>query len=237
MVTKKITSLQHSLVKHWIQLREERSYREETQRVLVSGEKIVRELQPKVLITSGPTFIQADEHYLVSTPILKKITGLAHPDGFAAEVSLPIPQDLGAKKFLVILDQIGDPGNLGTLLRTALALGWEGVILTPGTVDLFNDKALRSAKGATFHIPYARLTIEEVSQLKMHFFTADLNGKSLQSAIFKPPLALILSNEAHGPREWSEKIGEKITIAMSKPVESLNVAASGAILLYEMRSK
>lgn len=235
MVTKKITSLQHSLVKHWTDLRERRSYREETQRVLVSGEKMARELQPKVLITLEPTLVAADEHYLVTETILKKITGLENPDGFAAEVPLPPPQDLKSKKFLVILDQLGDPGNLGTLLRTALALRWEGVILTPGTVDLFNDKALRAAKGATFSLPYARLTIEEIAQLKTHFYTADLHGTALPHAVFKPPLALILSHEGRGPGSWSSSFAQKITIPMSDQVESLNVAASGAILLYAMR--
>jgi RNA methyltransferase, TrmH family len=235
MVTKKITSLQHSLVKHWIALREKRSYREETQRVLISGEKMVRELQTKVIISLEPNSLAADERYLVTESVLKKITGLEHPDGFAAEVSLPAPQNLDSKKFLVILDQIADPGNLGTLLRTALALGWEGVILTPGTVDLFNDKALRAAKGATFSLPYARLTTEEISKLNRHFFTADLEGKALPAATFKPPVALILSNEGRGPGSWSSSIAQKITIPMRAQVESLNVAVSGAILLYAMR--
>ncbi|HSX11062.1 MAG TPA: RNA methyltransferase [Chlamydiales bacterium] len=237
MVTKKITSLQHPLVKHWVELRENRSYREEAQRVLVSGEKMARELRPKVLISLEATSIVAEDHYLVTEAILKKITGLEHPDGFAAEIALPPPQDLTSKKYLVILDQIADPGNLGTLLRTALALQWEGVIVTPGTVDLFNDKALRAAKGATFRLPYARLTTDEIAQLKVHFFTADLEGKALPNAQFKPPMALILSHEGRGPGSWSSTIAQKITIPMGEEVESLNVASSGAILLYAMRSK
>jgi TrmH family RNA methyltransferase len=235
MVTKKITSLQHPLVKHWVELREKRSYREEAQRVLVSGEKMATELPIRVLITLEPTSIPAPEHYLVTEAILKKITGLENPDGFAAEVSLPTPQDLSSKKFLIILDRIADPGNLGTLLRTALALGWEGAILTPGTVDLFNDKALRAAKGATFHLPYARIPTEEIIRLKTHFFTADLEGKPLHKAIFHPPLALILSHEGQGPSLWSSSLAQKITIPMNTHVESLNVASSGAILLYTMR--
>lgn len=235
MVTKKITSLQHPLVKHWTQLRQDRAYREETQRVLVSGEKMARELPVKVLIALEPSSIPAKEIYLVSEAILKKITGLSQPDGFVAELDLPPPQDLRGKKFLLILDQIADPGNLGTLLRTALALKWEGVIVTPGTVDLFNDKALRAAKGATFHLPYACLSLQEISQMPLHFYLADLEGKPLENATFKAPLALILSSEARGPNAWPK--GEKITIPMNKMVESLNVATSGAILLYAMRSQ
>ena len=232
MVAKKITSLQHPNVSRWVQLRLDRAYREEAQRVLIAGEKMVGELPLEVLITVEPSDIAAEEKYLVSEAILKKITGLNQPDGFAAEVRLPPPQDLCSKKFLVILDQIGDPGNLGTVLRTALALGWEGVIATPGTVDLFNDKALRAGKGAQFHLPYARMAMEEIQQLKLHFYMADVQGELLSKTAFQPPLALILSSEAHGPRA---DFGRKITIPMSKSVESLNVAASGAILLYAMR--
>jgi len=236
MVPKMITSLQHPLVKHWVELRTERAYREETQRVLVVGEKMSRELSVEILISLEPSFHpQAKENYVVSEPILKKITNLNEPDGFAAELSMPKPQDLSHKKFLVILDEIADPGNLGTLLRTALALDWEGVIFTPGTVDLFNDKALRAGKGAQFHLPYARLTPEEIGEMKVHFYTADLEGEPIETAHFNSPLALILSSEGHGAGTWSEGKANKITIPMSGKVESLNVAASGAILLYTMR--
>lgn len=236
MVPKKITSLQHPLIHHWVRLRTERAYREENQRLLVVGEKMSRELPIETLIALElSSEIHAKETYLVTEPILKKITGLNQPDGFAAETLLPSPQDLKAKKFVLILDQIADPGNLGTLLRTALGLNWEGVILTPGTVDLFNDKALRAAKGAHFHLPYARMTLEEIVQLDLHFYVADLEGTPLETAHFQMPMALILSSEGHGARNWRNF--KKITIPMNGTTESLNVAASGAILLYTMRSK
>lgn len=234
MVPKKITSLQHSLVKHWAQLRENRSYREETQRVLIAGEKMVRELPIDILITSQPNSgIRSTQEYLVSDSILKKITGIATE--FAAEIALPAPENVTQKKFLLILDQIADPGNLGTLLRTALALKWEGVVLTPGSVDLFNDKALRAAKGATFYLPYCYMNPEEISKMRTHFYTADLTGTPLPSARFETPMALILSHEGKGPKGWSKQIAQTITIPMGDQVESLNVATSGAILLYAMR--
>lgn len=233
--TKKITSNHHPLVKHWLELRTNRAYREEKGRVLVSGKKMVEELSVTTLISLEPSEIPAQEKYEVTEAILKKITGLQTPDGFAAEVCLPPPQNLNQKSHLLILDQIADPGNLGTLLRSALAFGWEGVILTPGTVDLFNDKALRAAKGATFFLPYARMSVEEIAQLKLHFYTADVEGESIEKASFQKPLALILSSEGHGPAFWAEKGGKKITIPMNEKVESLNVATSGAILLYRMK--
>ncbi len=251
MLTKTITSLQHPIVKHWYLLRTERPYREDAQRLLLVGEKMIREISKEIPLLSLATLrpesgIPAEEKYLVSESILKKITGLEHPDGFAAEVLLPPPQDLFSKNFLVILDQISDPGNLGTLLRTALALNWEGAILTvPGTVDLFNDKALRAGKGAPFRLPYARLSTEEISRWIIDknalAYTADIHGEPLDTAAAASspsrPLALILSNEAQGPGLWTETITQKVTIPMAPHVESLNVAASGAILLYAMRPR
>jgi TrmH family RNA methyltransferase len=236
MAVKKIESLQHPLVKHLSALRTDRQVREEAGHVLVFGEKMCRELPIDTLLTLHRSDIPAKEKYLVTEPILKKISGLAQPDGFAALVKMPKPQNLAGKSYLLILDGISDPGNLGTLLRTALALGWEGVILTPDTVDLFNDKAIRAAKGATFHLPYARMDREELIDLKFHFYTADLEGEALDAANFTPPMALILSNEARGPSPWAKKY-QRVTIPMNPAVESMNVAVSGAILLYAMRPK
>jgi TrmH family RNA methyltransferase len=246
MLTKKILSLQHPLIKHWVQLRLERPYREEKKRVLLMGEKTIRDLCKNIFIHTLITVdlntdIPAEERILVSESMLKKITGLEMPDGFAAETTLPESQNLSEKKYLLILDRIADPGNLGTLLRTAAALGWEGVIFTPGTVDPFNDKALRASKGAPFLLPYSRLGIEKITSLlrekKFASYLADIKGKPFAQVSYTPPLALILSSEAKGPSCWREKHLTRITIPMEPHIESLNVASSGAILLYAMRHK
>src|SRR5690606_36001625 len=90
MVSKKITSLQHPLVKHWFELRTQRRYRQETQRLLVAGKKMVEELSLEVLISLDECeSISCKEKIIVTEPILKKITGLEAPDGFAAEMSMP----------------------------------------------------------------------------------------------------------------------------------------------------
>lgn len=234
MQAKVISSLHHPLIARWVQLRTKREAREEAGRVLISGQRMVHELALEVLITTEPSHLEAKEKYLVTDAILKKITGLNEPDGFAAEVALPQPQDVKHGSHLLVLDQIADPGNCGTLLRSALALGWDGVIVTPGTVDLFNDKALRAGKGAQFHLPFARMEWPEIAKLPHMFYTADLEGKPLGSVRPSTPLALILSSESHGPTQIR---GEKITIPMNGKTESLNVASSGAILLYTMRPK
>ncbi|MBI5273372.1 MAG: RNA methyltransferase [Chlamydiia bacterium] len=244
MLAKRVNSLQHPKVLHWVKLHKERTYRIEHDSVLISGEKLIREmalLYPlKALITLSETpEIEARERFLVNAAILKKITSLQTPDGFAAEIALPSPSDLFSLQKLLILDKIADPGNLGTLLRTAHALGWDGVAATPGTVDFFNDKALRAAKGATFKIPLAYATPETLctwsKQKKIPCFIADTEGSPLSTVSIPAISALILSNESEGPSEWTKAIGKKISIPMANDAESLNVASAGAILLYTMR--
>jgi TrmH family RNA methyltransferase len=234
-----ITSLRHPLVQELIELRTEKTARLASNSVLLIGEKMVFELSTKVdlkmLITVEPLpQIKAQKYFLVTPEILKKITNLPAPDGYAAVAPLPAPQSLLKRGRLLILDGLSDPGNLGTLLRTALALDWDGVCFTPGTVDPFNDKALRASKGALFSLPFSE---QAVDPLPAHIYLADLEGTPLSEAHIQRPLALILSNEGSGPSSWAKKIGQRICIPMHNGVDSLNVAASGAIFLYLLKNK
>ena len=140
----------------------------------------------------------------------------------------------------MILDRLQDPGNLGTLLRTALAFGWEGVAAIPGTVDFFNDKALRAAQGAAFFLPYSWMEPEQIAdwakKKKAEIWIADAKGKQFSGISFRPPLALVLGSEGRGPGAWFRDFGRLLSIPLQNNVESLNVAAAGAILLYALRN-
>jgi TrmH family RNA methyltransferase len=117
-----------------------------------------------------------------------------------------------------------------------LALGWDGVLLTPDTVDPFNDKALRASKGALFSMPFVwgdGMSFLQESGLQAYL--ADLEGIDLADVQVDGSFALILSNEGRGPSAWAEMQAQKVSIPMLRGVESLNVAASGAIFLYVMR--
>lgn len=240
MITE-ISSLQHPLVKKWVKLRSEKEEREEEQSVLLTGEKMVADLSKKLvyrvlIFTEDRPDIRAEMRVKVSQEVLRKITGVASPDGIAAVAHMPKPASLLGERIL-ILDRLADPGNLGTLLRSALALGWDGVLFTPNTVDPFNDKALRASKGALFSLPYDWGDGEAfVKKSGRHVYLADLEGIPLAEAKVQVPLALILSHEGSGPAAWAEKCAKKITIPMGCDVESLNVASSGAIFLYAMRA-
>jgi TrmH family RNA methyltransferase len=244
MITKRITSLQHPLVKHCVKLRKERAYREEEQSALVTGIKLIQEIRAttpiKTLITTeDPPPFPAEEVALVTPEILKKITALANPEPLAALVELPKQADLSGKSFLIALDGVSDPGNLGTLLRTALALGWEGAFIAPNSTDPFNEKALRAAKGATFRLPLCTGTWEDLDALiadsKLSVYVADMHGKPFKSQEMRPPLLLVLGNESRGATSLAKKRYTPICIPMSGDMESLNVAIAGGILMHKMR--
>ncbi len=245
MAAKEISSLQHPLVKQAFRLRTEKKAREKERLVLVSGKKMISDLATFYPIytlfftKTPPSRLRAREVLRVSPELLKKISGLEEKDGYAAIVPMPEPQALMEKTHILILDQVSDPGNLGTLWRSALALGWGGVWLTPGTVDPFNDKALRAAKGTTFRLPYEKADPAKIAEWLQKqggsLFTADLEGEPLSTCSIQSPLALLLGNEGKGPSDWSSSLARKVTIPMQNEVESLNVSSAGSILLYTMR--
>ena len=244
-----ISSLQHPLVKHLTKLRKEKIYRNECKSLCIIGEKILAELPSSVpikqlLITSQvklPKSIHSDSIYVVTEEILKKITGLAQPEPFVAEVAMPKPGHLEGKNWILCLNGISDPGNLGTLLRTALALGWEGIFLTEPCVDPFNDKALRAAKGATFQLPIQQGSLDELLELQKrgHWYVwiADMEGTALEKASIHLPTLLILGSESHGASPRLKALFPSVTIPMSGKMQSLNVAMAGAILMFELKAK
>lgn len=242
MISREITSLQHPIVKRFVKLREDKSLRQEEQSVLISGVKLISEISqhtPLKRLICAHSFpdLHAQEIYHATPEILKKITGVQNPEGIAAEVALPAPADLKNSTRLLILDKLSDPGNVGTLLRTALALGWDGAFLTLGTADPFNEKAIRAAKGATFRLPLKTGSWEALNPLlsERRTFVADLQGEPPPSCPHSQPIALILGNESHGPSIHAK--GSLISIPMTPLMESLNVASAGAILMHSLTTQ
>jgi RNA methyltransferase, TrmH family len=245
---KHVLSLQHPLVKHLVKLRKNSNYRHEHQTVVIEGTKLVNEIcrliKPKMLVVCDQSHIpknwEAENVILVSEEIFKKISGLKAPEGILAEISLPKTDSLQNKRYVIALDGINDPGNMGALLRTALALGWEGAFILEDSCDPYNEKAIRSARGATFHLPMASGTWNDlqiiIDKNQLYPLAADINGKTLSEETFKKNILLVLGNEARGLSIKAQSLCEKITIPMSPCVESLNVAVAGGILMYTLRA-
>lgn len=241
-----INSSQHPLVKRLVKLREDRDFRHSSQHVVVCGMNLIEELAPRVRFRSvlledefHPGFeLNAESIYRVPAPVIKKASGLVHPEPIVAEIDMPKAKDLDAANFLLILDGVSDPGNLGTLIRSACALAWDGVFLTPGSADLFNDKAIRAAKGATFTLPFKVGSYEELHALlkrrDMQLFAADARGNPVAGG-FSAPLALALGNESRGLSPQLKEMAKMLAVPMSNEMDSLNVASAGAILMYAMK--
>ena len=243
--TKEIKSLQHPSVKHLVKLRKEKGYRTDCQSLLIEGKKMVFEcpIPLKTLIIRGgtpiPEPLKAETILLVTQEILEKISGTKTPEPYLAEILFPTSSSLKGKTKLLALDGVSDPGNVGTLIRTALAFGFEGVFLTSGSADPFNDKALRASKGAALHLLIQMGTEEELLTLidenQLTPYVTDSKGKMVPT--FTSPLILILGSEAHGPSATLKNRGTLISIPMNDQTESLNVAVAGGILMNKIQER
>ena len=166
------------------------------------------------------------------------------PQGVAALIVPPVPtlEDvLAGTPLILIAAGLQDPGNLGTLVRSAEAFGATGMLTTPGTVSAWNQKALRASVGSVFRVPVVTITLEDVAALKelgvrllAAVGTDDFGTKSAQDVDFTGACAVMIGNEGVGlAAEWMELADARITIPCPGAVESLNAAVAGSLLLYE----
>ncbi len=142
---------------------------------------------------------------------------------------------------LLVLDGVQDPGNVGTILRTAAALGALATLALPGTVDLWNPKVIRSSMGAQFHHPALHVTPEELSQFlaasRIELWAAESGGTPLLADSAPPRVALALGNEGAGLSQFVRGLSARtVSLPTGEKVESLNVAVAAGILLYELRA-
>jgi TrmH family RNA methyltransferase len=173
----------------------------------------------------------------VSASVMGSISETETPQGILAvlnDFQLPIPATLN---FILIPDQIRDPGNLGTLLRSAAATGVQAVLVPPETTDAFAPKVLRSGMGAHFRLPIHSMTWDEIGKLTkgLQVYIADMHGVSCWATDLRKPLTLIIGGEAEGTSESAQKVAhEKISIPMVGNAESLNAGVAGSVLLFEV---
>ncbi len=191
------------------------------------GGGVIREFQARGVVV-----------FSVTPQVMNTITDTQTPQGVLAVLPIPnrdLPSNLS---FLIIPDGVRDPGNLGTLLRTALAAGVEAVLLPPGTVDPYAPKIVRAAMGAHFHLPILTCSWDEIRKLtdslQVYLAKADA-GQSCYDADFSEPLALIIGGEADGPGPQAHTFATaSVKIPMPGCTESLNAAVAGAILMFEV---
>jgi len=184
--------------------------------------------------------VEVDE---ISASLMKSISETESPQGILAVLELTNLPTPNLPTFILIPDQIRDPGNLGTLLRTAAAAGVQAVLLPPETTDAFAPKVVRSGMGAHFRLPIHSMSWDEIKQVvtgsasppRLQVFLADMDGQSCWEADLRQPLALIIGGEADGASESAQKLAhQKISIPMHGNVESLNAGVAGSVLMMEV---
>ncbi len=176
----------------------------------------------------------------VETALLESISETETTQGILAVLESPEPElpDLESLNFVLITDQIRDPGNLGTLIRSAAAAGAQAVFIPPETVDAFSPKVVRAGMGAHFRLALCGLGWDSIRAYTrgLTVFLADAEGQtSCWAADFTAPLALIVGGEADGASESARKLANhRVNIPMPGKIESLNAAAAGAVLMFEV---
>lgn len=184
-----------------------------------------------VVSKAGAQLVSVDDR------VMQAMSDTESPQGILAVLPTPqisLPESIS---FALVVDGVADPGNLGTILRTAAAAGVQIVFLAPGTVDAYNPKVLRGGMGAHFRIPLRQLSWEGIqSELgECVVFLADSSSGSAHFTVdWTQPSALIISGEAHGPSEGAVRMAHaRITIPMPGRTESLNAAIAAAVCLFE----
>ena len=175
----------------------------------------------------------------VTPEVLIHVADTQTPQGVIAVVPMPQLPVPGSITMALILDGIADPGNLGTILRTAAGSGADVVMLAPGCVDAFNPKVLRSGMGAHFHIPIVREGWVDIERhlSGLSVYLADAHAQMSYYAVdWTKPAAIIVGGEAHGAASAARQFAAKtIAIPMAASTESLNAAVAAGVILFEVR--
>ena len=173
---------------------------------------------------------------MLADGVLERVASTDHPQPHLAVVRMPagvgeLPA-AGSGTFLLVLDRLADPGNLGTILRSAEAAGVDAVVLTPGSVDPYNPKVVRASAGALFHVPVVTASIEEVAAAGYRVIgTSSHQGDRHTAADWAGDVALVMGNEAHGLPE-DAPVGTWVRIEHRGRAESLNVAMAATLLAF-----
>lgn len=225
--------------------------REDCPWLAVEGWKTVRDLSerqaPELLIYADsddprlPSLLQKSKEAVEVTPdLFRRLSQVQHPQFILAFFSKPRWTWKQISPYVLYLDRLQDPGNFGTLIRTAAATGIFSVVASPGTVSCFNDKVVRASASCLLTSPFLQgVPFDEL--LKRNFTlwtTATTGGQNLFEADFTSPLAVTIGGEATGIDESIQAAAtHRITIPMAAGVDSLNAGVAGSLIMYEVLRK
>ena len=237
-----ITSLENNKIKKYLKLKNKKN-RDEDKLFIVEGEHLVEEaikndLLFDLLVLENYECKIDFPYTIVSNSVMKKLSDMdSLPKVIGIVKMKESNKTLG--NHILILDDIQDPGNLGTIIRSSVAFNVTDIILGLGCVDLYNDKVIRSTQGLMFNINIVRCDIKEIIlDLKNKGYLilgTNVNDGEDVSTIVTSKYALVMGNEGNGVKtEIQELCDKNIYIEMNKNCESLNVGVATSIILYEL---
>ena len=234
-----ITSVDNKRIKEVSKLNN-RKYRKEMGLFLVEGSHLVEEAYKHNLLVETYSLDENDypNNNVVSENVMRKISSLDTVPNIIGVCKFKEEKELGNK--LLILDNIQDPGNLGTIIRSAVAFNVDTIVLSKDTVDLYNPKVIRATQGMIFNINIiTRDLYSFVSNLKENnykvYSTNVVNGSEVKNIERCEKCAIIMGNEGNGVRKELQDISDaNIYIKMNSLCESLNVGVATSIILYEL---
>lgn len=251
-----ITSTDNKRIKNVIALLEKNKARKEQDAFVIEGIKLFMEAPEDRILEvyvaesyAGPT-VKLDKipHEVVKDDVFRKMTDTLTPQGILCVVKKEhydqeaMIKASGKAPLFLVLETLQDPGNLGTIMRTAEGAGVSGVIMSSDTVDIYNPKTVRSTMGSIFRVPFVYTDDLQgsINSLKKHgvrCFAAHLRGeRSCYAFDYSEPSAFFIGNEGNGLSDATADLADTyIRIPMEGKLESLNAAVSAAVLMYEAK--
>lgn len=254
-----ISSTSNRQIKNIIQLQKKPKSRMEQGAFVIEGIKMFEEsLEYGTIIKAyimesfyeeinakNPDYFQGFSYEVVANTVFKEMSETLTPQGILAIVKMPSyslePILSQEDANLILLEDIRDPGNLGTIVRTAEGAGFTGIILSKTSVDMYNPKVIRSTMGAIYRMPFIYTedflnTMEQIKSNHIPIYAAHLLGEKYYDEVqYERKCAILIGNEANGlTDECAQKASKYVKIPMAGKVESLNAAIAASILMYEI---
>lgn len=241
-----IISLQNAKVKQWAKYKEKK-YRDEYQQFLIEGEHMIQEGQRAGCIVC---ILLEEQHenpfstlptYVVTKDILRKLSSNVSGTWIMAVCDFVSKDRMPIGNKMIVLDNVQDPGNVGTMIRSALSFGYDSVLLSDQGVDMYNPKLIRATQGAMFHIPIIQGNIvtmlQELKKQNVLIYATALQGAIPLQEVTKETetFALVFGNEGSGISQEVNVMSDYRMYIEMACFESLNVAIAAAICMYEFQ--
>ena len=230
-----ITSVDNQKVKLLCKLGQSK-YRKASEQFIVEGAHLVNEARKANVLIEAFSTVEKEGYTHVSESVMRKI---CNTDTVVREIGLcKFLKSENMSNRILVLDGVQDPGNMGALMRSAKAFGFDTIFVGNGSVDIYNDKVIRSSQGAIFKLSFFfGKTVDLLARISDYqiYGTNVLRGKPLEEIKKVEKMAIILGNEGNGISKEVDDLGyNNIYIPMNN-TESLNVSVAGSIIMYELR--